>query len=66
MTIGTNIRKLRLKRNLTLQQLADKVSTSKSYIWEIEKGVSVPSVLLAAKIAKALKTTVDKLLKESI
>ena len=63
MTIGTNIRNLRKKHNLSLQQLADKIPTSKSYICEIEKNVSVPGVLIAAKIAKALKTTVDKLLK---
>lgn len=64
MSIGNNIRTLRKKHKLTLQQLADKIPTSKSYIWEIEKGVSVPSVLIAANIAKALKTTVDKLLRK--
>lgn len=40
---------------LTLQDVADQSGSSKSFIWELEHGVSEPSVTKAAAIAKVLK-----------
>ena len=34
--IGSKIRALRLEKKLTLDQLAEKSDSSKSYLWELE------------------------------
>lgn len=61
MTIGVNIRNLRLKRGLTQKQLASKVGVSPGMITQIERGTRNPSIPKAEKIAKILKTTLSKL-----
>jgi transcriptional regulator with XRE-family HTH domain len=61
--IGAKIRRLRLEKGLTLDQLADKAGSSKSYLWELEnKNPPRPSVEKLAGIAKALEVTVDYLI----
>lgn len=61
--LGDRIRKLRTEKGLTLEALAEKVDSSKSYIWEIEnKNVSRPSAEKLRLIAIALDTTTDYLL----
>jgi transcriptional regulator with XRE-family HTH domain len=63
--IGSKIRKLRLGKGLTLDQLAEKSGSSKSYLWELEnKDPPRPSADKLAGIAKALEVTVDYLLGE--
>jgi len=58
--IGIRIRALRLKKKLTLDQLAEKAGASKSYLWELEnKDPPRPSADKLAGIAKALEVTVD-------
>lgn len=60
--LGERIRELRLKKGLTLEGLAEKVDSSKSYIWEIEnKDVARPSAEKLRLIAIALDTTTDYL-----
>lgn len=58
---GHKIRERRKMCGLTLQQLADKALTTKSYIWEMENKSGKPSVFMALKLAKALGTTVEEL-----
>ena len=42
--LGERVREIRQKRGLTLEALADRVGSSKSYMWEIEnKDVARPS-----------------------
>lgn len=61
--IGSRIRTLRLERKLTLDQLAEKAGSSKSYLWELEnKDPPRPSAEKLAGIAKALEVTVDYLM----
>lgn len=61
--LGDRIRQLRKDAPMTLEGLAQKVDSSKSYIWEIEnKDVARPSAEKLALIANALETTVDYLL----
>ena len=52
------VKELRKSRNMTLEQVAAKAGTSKSYIYEIERFTSTPNVQLAYKIAKALRVPV--------
>lgn len=57
------IKQSRKSKKLTLEQLANKVGSSKSYIWQLETDSSIkPSVELIAKIADALDVTVDYLI----
>jgi putative transcriptional regulator len=51
----------RAKLDLTQQQLADKVGVSRQTINSIEAERYVPSTVLALKIAKAFKTTVNEI-----
>ncbi len=61
--LGERVRELRQKRGLTLEALADRVDSSKSYMWEIEnKDVARPSAEKLHQIAVALETTTDYLL----
>ena len=61
--LGERVRELRLKRGLTLEALAERVGSSKSYMWEIEnKDVARPSAEKLHQIALALETTAEYLL----
>ena len=61
--VGAQIRTLRLRKGLTLDQLAEKAGASKSYLWELEnKNPPRPSAEKLAGIAKALEVTVDYLM----
>jgi len=54
-----NIKIERARYNLTQGDLADKIGVSRQSINAIEKGKYVPSTLLAIKIAKLFKLTVE-------
>ena len=61
--LGERIRELRRKRGLTLEALAERVGSSKSYMWEIEnKDVARPSAEKLRQVAVALETTTDYLI----
>lgn len=51
----------RKARGLTIQQAADLIGTSKSYVCEVEAGLSEPSVSKAAAWATALKISAKAL-----
>jgi len=56
-----NIKKLRTKYNLTQDDLAKQVGIRRETIVFLEQGKYNPSLMLAHKVAKTLKTSVDKL-----
>lgn len=61
--LGERVRELRNKAGLTLEEMAKRVGSSKSYMWEIEnKDVARPSAEKLQKISEVLKTTVSYLL----
>lgn len=63
--LGEKIRKLRKKKELTLERLAELTDSSKSYIWELEnKNPPRPSAEKLARIADQLDTTIEYLLDE--
>lgn len=65
-TFGEKIRNLRKKAKLTLDQLAEKTESSKSYIWELEnKNPPRPSADKIDRIAKALGVTADYLMDQN-
>ena len=58
------VKPLRKRQKLTLQEVADLVGTSKSHVWELENGKrNEPSLSMAVRLAKALKVSVNKLVK---
>ncbi len=66
-TIGDKIKSLRKDNGYTLDELADKAESSKSYIWELEnKNPPRPSAEKLVKIAKALSVTLDYFLNEEV
>ncbi len=57
------VKDARLEQNLTQESLAELVGVSRQTIISIERGVYQPSVGLALKLAKILKTNVENLFK---
>ncbi len=64
--LGHNMTILRKRKGMTLEQLAKRCGTSKSYIWEMENKAVHPSVFLASKIAHTLGVSTDKLIDKPI
>lgn len=61
--LGEKIRAQRKRLKLTLDELAEKTGSSKSYIWDLEnRPVIRPSAEKIAKIAEVFEVTVDFLL----
>lgn len=61
--LGEKIRTERKRLKLTLEELAEKAGSSKSYIWELEnRPVVRPSAEKIAKIAEVFGVTVEFLL----
>lgn len=63
-TIGNNIRKLRIKRNFTQQELATKSKISLSALNKYERGDRTPKIDIIEKLAKALNVSVSTLTSE--
>lgn len=59
--IENKLQEVRLKKNMTQEELAKKVSVTRQTIIAIEKGNYTPSVLLAIKIAKCFHVSVEQL-----
>lgn len=55
MDFGKSLRKLRVERKLTQEQLADRAGMHFTYIGQIERGLRNPSLINLHKLAKALK-----------
>lgn len=59
---GERLQARRKMLNLTLEQLATKAGTTKSYIWELENKPDIkPSADLVNRLAKELDCTVEHL-----
>lgn len=63
--VGTRIRAIRAKRNLTQQQLADLAGIPRATLATVEKDDANPSLAVVHKIASALNTAIDELIVES-
>ena len=62
-TFGERLQQMRKRNNLTLDELAKKIESTKSYVWELENKPNIrPSAELVYKLANVLNTTVDVLL----
>lgn len=57
--IGPAIHELRIRRRWSLEELAARASISRSHLSQLERGGSVPSYLILARLAAALGVSVD-------
>ena len=57
MEIGVKIKRLRLKNDLTQEELADRCELSKGYISQLENELTSPSIATLEDILNALGTT---------
>jgi transcriptional regulator with XRE-family HTH domain len=64
-TLASRIAFLRRRRGMTLDQLAEAAGLTKSYISKVERGLSVPSISTALKIAGTFDLSVGQLLGET-
>jgi transcriptional regulator with XRE-family HTH domain len=58
---GSNIRRLRLSKNLTQEDLAEKASLDPTYISGIERGVRNPTLVSICRLASSLEVSVSRL-----
>ena len=55
--VGANLRRLRMRRGLSLEKLAQKSGVSRAMLGQIELGQSAPTINVLWKIARALDVT---------
>jgi DNA-binding XRE family transcriptional regulator len=60
MILRTKIKELRARYNLTQDELAEMIGVSRQTMLYLEKGKYNPSLLLAYKVAKALKSSINE------
>jgi len=66
MSLASKLKQLRLKKNKSLQEVADTVGASKAHIWDLETGKSKnPSIELLTKLAKCFDVGVSELVGEN-
>lgn len=56
-----HVREAREARGLTQEQIAYMVGVTRNTIHNIERGVSIPSVLIALRLAKTLQVSVSSI-----
>ncbi|NKB70822.1 MAG: helix-turn-helix domain-containing protein [Candidatus Latescibacteria bacterium] len=67
MEIGSNVKKYRQIRGITLPDLAQQAGVSKAFLWEIESGKSKrPGAEVLFKIAEALNVTIAHLMGKAV
>lgn len=59
MKIRTRIKELRARHNLTQEELAERVGVTRQTMLYIEKGKYNPSLAVAHKVAKVLKSSIE-------
>ena len=58
--VATRIKELRARYNLTQDELADKVGVTRQTMLYLEKGKYNPSLILAYRVAKTLKSSIEE------
>ncbi|WP_348693289.1 XRE family transcriptional regulator [Duganella fentianensis] len=66
MSLPIRLKLLRKQRSWSLDALALRSGLTKSYLSKVERGLSVPSIAVAIKLANALEVNVEQLLSEPV
>lgn len=61
MDVGSNIRKFRKEKNMTITKLAELVGSKREYLSSIENGKKTPSFTMIEKIASVLEVEINDL-----
>jgi transcriptional regulator with XRE-family HTH domain len=62
ITFGTTVRSLREQRGLSQEKLAAVAGISRTYMSEVERGVTTVSLLTIEKLARGLDLTMSRLM----
>jgi transcriptional regulator with XRE-family HTH domain len=62
MELGENLKAARLKKKMTLKELSKRSKVSTSQLSQVERNVSVPTVMSLLRIAESLDTNMSNLL----
>jgi transcriptional regulator with XRE-family HTH domain len=66
MSFGKRLHDLRIRRAMSLQDVADAVGMSKAHVWNLEKGLSDnPSIELVTKLADLFRVRIADLVGEN-
>ena len=65
MSFGTNLKKIRQDNDLTQEDLARKINTSRSNIANYENDKNMPSIDILEKLSKIFNCSIDYLLGKS-
>ncbi len=60
MNIGKNLKELRLRKNLTLEELASRSELTKGFLSQVERNLTSPSISTLEDILEALGTTLSE------
>ena len=63
--VGLNVQRLRQAKNLSQEDLAFEAGLHRTYISGVERGVRNPTITVLERIAEALDTTPDRLLRKA-
>jgi transcriptional regulator with XRE-family HTH domain len=63
VAFGKTVRRLRAARDISQEKFAAKAGISRTYMSEIERGVTIVSLEILARIARALDLSMSALLK---
>jgi transcriptional regulator with XRE-family HTH domain len=64
IVLGKIIATARQTAHLSQEELADRAAIHRTYVSQIERGLKSPTVAIFFRIARALKTTPSKILKQ--
>ena len=65
MSFGNNLKKIRQENNLTQEELAKKINTSRSNIANYENDKNMPSIDILNKLSETFNCSIDYLLGKS-
>ncbi len=66
VSMGKRIRACRLRKHLTVEQLAEKINISAVFMNDIERGVKCPRMENFIRILNSLEVTADEILYDSV
>ena len=62
--VGWNVRRIRVARGFTIEELADRAGLDASYVARIERAVVNPSIGVVEKLCRALGASLTELVRE--
>jgi transcriptional regulator with XRE-family HTH domain len=62
LNVGSNIRAIRERHGITLEQVGECLGTSKEFIFQLEKGLRIPNINQLISICSVLHCTPNDIL----